>query len=52
MVLNTDKTKVMVITSRQKILSMQNPVLSFKYSDIGIKMTHADTILGYMWIII
>ena len=28
MVLNTDKTKVMLITSRQKRLSLQNPVLS------------------------
>ena len=34
MVLNTDKTKVMLITSRQKRLSMQNPVLSLKYNDI------------------
>ena len=30
MVLNTDKTKVMLITSRQKRLSLQNPVLSLK----------------------
>ena len=46
MVLNTDKTKVMLITSRQKRLSMQSPVLSLTYSDIDIKMTHADKILG------
>ena len=46
MVLNTDKTKVMLITSRQKRLSMQNPVLSLTYSDIEMKMTHADKILG------
>ena len=46
MVLNTDKTKVMLITSRQKRPSMQNPVLSLTYSDIDIKMTHADKILG------
>ena len=46
MVLNTDKTKVMLITSRQKRLSMHNPVLSLTYSDIDIKMTHADKILG------
>ena len=37
MVLNTDKTKVMLITSRQKRLSLQNPVLSLTYSDIDIK---------------
>ena len=46
MVLNTDKTKEMLITSRQKRLSMHNPVLSLTYSDIDIKMTHADKILG------
>ena len=46
MVLNTDKTKVMLITRRQKRLSLQNPVLSLTYSDIDIKMTHADKILG------
>ena len=51
MVLNTDKTKVMLITSRQKRLSMHNPVLSLTYSDIDIKMTHADKILG-VWMII
>ena len=46
MVLNTDKTKVMLITSRQNRLSMQNPVLSLTYIDIDIKMAHADKILG------
>ena len=46
MVLNTDKTKAMLITSRQKRLGMRNPVLSLKYSDIDIRMTHADKILG------
>ena len=46
MVLNTDKTKVMLITSRQKRLSMHNPVLSLTYSDIDINMTQADKILG------
>ena len=46
MVLNTDKTKVMLITSRQKRLCMHNPVLFLTYSDIDMKMTHADKILG------
>ena len=46
MVLNTDKTKVMLITSRQKRLSLQNPVLSLRYSDIDIKMTPSDKISG------
>ena len=50
MVLNTDKTKVMLITmlitSRQKRLSLQNPVLSLRYSDLDIKMTPSEEILG------
>ena len=46
MVLNTDKTKVVLIASIQKRLTFQNPVLSLTYSDIDIKMTHADKILG------
>ena len=46
MFLNTGKTNVMLITSRQKRFSVQNPVLSFMYRDIDIKMTHADKILG------
>ena len=46
MVLNTDKTEVMLITSRKKRLSLQNPVLSLRYSDIDIKMTPSEKILG------
>ena len=46
MVLNTDKTKVMLITSRQKRLSLQNLVLSLRYNDIDIKMTPSEKILG------
>ena len=46
MVLNTDKTKVMLITSRQKRLTLQNPGLSLRYSDIDIKMTPSEKILG------
>ena len=46
MVLNIEKTKVMLITSRQKRTSMQSPVLSLTYNDIYIRMTHADKILG------
>ena len=45
-VLNSDKTKVILITSRQKRLSMQTPVLSLKYSGIDIRMTQADKICG------
>ncbi|MCG8112744.1 MAG: reverse transcriptase domain-containing protein [Candidatus Thiodiazotropha taylori] len=46
MVLNTDKTKVMLITSRQKRLMLQNPVLSLMYNGITIRMTTGDKILG------
>ena len=37
---------MMLITSRQKRLSLQNPVLSLRYSDIDIKMTPSEKILG------
>ena len=46
MVLNTDKTKVMLITSRQKGSACKKPVLSSRYSDIDIKMTPSEKILG------
>ena len=37
---------MMLITSRQKRLSLRNPVLCLNYSDIDIKMTPSDKILG------
>ena len=47
MVLNTDKTKVLLITSRQKRLSLQNLVLSLKYSVVDTKKkTPSEKILG------
>ena len=46
MVLDMDKTKVMLITSRQKRLSLQYAGLSLRYSDIDIKMTPSEKILG------
>ena len=42
MVLNTLKTKVMLITNRQKRNNLYEPVLSLKYNDIDIKMTTSD----------
>ena len=45
MVLNTVKTKVMLITSRQKRNNLQD-TLSHKYNDINIKMATSDKILG------
>ena len=46
MVLNTLKTKVMLITSRQKRNNLLEDKLSLKYNDIDIKMTTSDKILG------
>ena len=45
-VLNTLKTKVMLITSRQKRNNIYESALSLKYNDIDIKMTTSDNILG------
>ena len=46
MVLNTLKTKVMLITNRQKRNNLYESALSLKYNDIDIKMTTSDKILG------
>ena len=46
MMLNTDKTKVMLITSRQKRTVLNDAVLNLQYSDIDISMTTCDKILG------
>ena len=46
MVLDTLKTKVMLITSRQKRNNLHEGELSLQYNDIDIKMTTSDKILG------
>ena len=46
MVLNTLKTIVMLITSRQKRNNLHECVLSLKYNDVDIEMTTSDKILG------
>ena len=46
MVLNTDKTKVMLITSRQKRTVLNDAVLNLQHKDININMTTCDKILG------
>ena len=46
MVLNTEKTNVMLITSRQRRSKLQNPNLSLRYNEIDIKMTTISKILG------
>ena len=46
MLLNTDKTKVMLITSRQKRATMENSSLLLKCNDLDLKLTNTDKILG------
>ena len=46
MVINTEKTKVMLITSRQKRHNLQNSVLSLRYNDNDIKISACNKILG------
>ena len=46
MVLNIDKTKVLLITSRQKRYTLQDSCLSLRYDEIDIKMTRSHKILG------
>ncbi|MEW8547445.1 MAG: reverse transcriptase family protein [Candidatus Thiodiazotropha sp.] len=46
MVLNTDKTKVMLITSRQKRANLKDKNISLKYNDFDLKITCSDKILG------
>ena len=46
MVINTERTKVMLITSRQKRHSLQNSVLSLRYNEHDIEMSACDEILG------
>ena len=46
MVINKDKTKVMLITSRQKRQNLQNSALSLRYNDMDIIITTGDKILG------
>ena len=45
MVINTEKTKIMLITSRQKRQNLQKSVLSLTYNNMDIRMTACDKIL-------
>ena len=45
MVLNADKTKVMLIISKQKRNCLQTLTLALRYTDIDIKTTTCDKIL-------
>ena len=46
MLLNTDKTKVMLITTRQKRLHINENILSLSYNDLELQITTGDKILG------
>ena len=46
MILNIDKTKFMLIASRQKRTVLGHTVLNLQYNDIDIKMATSDKALG------
>ena len=46
MILNTEKTRVMLITSRQKRNNLHEVSFSLQYSDIDIRITTSDKTLG------
>ena len=46
MVINTDKTKVMLITSRQKRQSPQHDNLILKMNEVDLKLSSNEKILG------
>ena len=46
MVLNTEKTKIMLITTRQKRLYVNENNLTLSYNNIDLQVTSGDKILG------
>ena len=46
MILNSVKTKVMLVTTKQKRLRLQNTNLNLQYMDETLKMISSDKILG------
>ena len=46
MLLNTEKTKVMLITTRQKRLHINENSLSLSYNNVELQVTTGDKILG------
>ena len=46
MVINTDKTKVMLITSRQKRSNLQDNYLELNFNDVDLKLSSNENILG------
>ena len=46
MVINTDKTKVILITSRQKWYNLQDNNLELNFNDVDVKLSSNEKILG------
>ena len=46
MVINTDKTKVMLITNRQKRSNLQDNNLELNFNDVDLKLSSNEKILG------
>ena len=46
LLLNTDETKVMLITSRQKRSQMSDNTLTLTYNNLDLKLTHGEKVLG------
>ena len=46
MLLNAEKTKIMLITTRQKRLSIHKDLFNLTYNDINLQLTTDDKILG------
>ena len=46
MLLNTEKTKVMLITTRQKRSTLDVSLLSLSYYEIDMQLTTGDKVLG------
>ena len=46
MVINTDKSKVMLITSRQKRSNLQDKNLELNFNDVDLKLSSNEKILG------
>ena len=46
LLLNTDKTKVMLITSGQKRSQMRDNTITLTYNNLDLKLTHSEKVLG------
>ena len=46
MLLNTDKSKLMFITTRQKQATLSDDVLALKYDDINLHLSNNEKVLG------